>query len=81
MLTEHQLAQLRRSPSTPNRVKRAMQLLGLTQVQVATAIGITQSHISEISNGNYSSLPLDTAQRLADHFGCPTDVLFPSRAA
>lgn len=81
MLTEHQIAALRRTPADPNRVKRAMQLLGLTQVQVAAAVGMTQSHISEIANGNYSSLPLETAQKIADRFGCSTDLLFPLRAA
>lgn len=58
-----------------------MQLVEVTQVQVAAAVGMTQSHISEIANGNYSSLPLSTAQKLADYFGCSTDILFPLRAA
>ena len=58
-----------------------MELLALTQVQVADGIGVTQSHINKIVNGNYSSLPLDTAQKLSDFFGCSTDVLFPLRAA
>lgn len=81
VLSEHQLAQLRKAPTEPNRVRKAMELLGLTQEQVAEGIGVTQSHINKIVNGNYVSLPLDTAQSLAGYFGCPTDVLFPSRAA
>lgn len=81
MLSEQQLAQLRKAPAEPNRVRRAMELLELTQVQVADGVGVTQSHINKIVNGNYTSLPLDTAQRLAEYFGCPTDLLFPSRAA
>lgn len=58
-----------------------MQLLDLTQTQVADGIGVTQSHVNKIVNGNYVSLPLETAQKLSDFFGCNTDVLFPSRAA
>lgn len=58
-----------------------MELLGLTQVQVATGIGVTQSHINKIVNGNYSSLPLETAQRLGAFLGCPTDLLFPRAEA
>jgi plasmid maintenance system antidote protein VapI len=81
VLSEHQLAQLRRAPGDPNRLRRAMELVGLTQVQLAEAIGVTQSHVNKIVNGNYVSLPLEMAQRLSDYFGCPTDLLFPSRAA
>ena len=60
-----------------------MRLARVTQVQVAAAIGVTQSHISEIANGNYSSLPLDTAQDIAGFFGpdVTTDDIFPSRIA
>jgi plasmid maintenance system antidote protein VapI len=58
-----------------------MELLALTQVRVADGIGVTQSHVNKIVNGNYVSLPLETAQRLSDFFGCSTDILFPSRAA
>ena len=56
-----------------------MRLAGLTQVQVAAAVNMAQPQISEISNGNYTKLPLETAQRLASLFGCAVDVLFPLR--
>ena len=81
MLNTKQLAQLRRAEGSPNRVRAAMGLGDVTQVQVAAAIGVTQPHVSEIVNGNYSSLPLPTAQRLAAFFGCAIEDLFPSRAA
>lgn len=58
-----------------------MKLLGLTQVQVADGIGVTQSHINKIVNGNYSSLSLETAQKVADFVGCSTDLLFPLKVA
>lgn len=56
-----------------------MQLSGQTQVQVAAGVGLTQPQISAISNGNYTRLPLETAQQLANYFGCTTDDLFPAR--
>lgn len=79
MMTAKQRTRLRSHEPEPNRIKAAMKLLGVTQVQVAAGVGVTQSHVSEIANGNYSSLPLDTAQKLAEYFGCSTDDLFPSR--
>lgn len=81
MLTPKQIEVLRESPLAPNRVKVAMRLAGLTQVEVAAKLGITQSHVSEIANGNYSSLPLDTARKFATFFGCLIEDLFPSREA
>jgi transcriptional regulator with XRE-family HTH domain len=82
-LTTAQLKQLTEESAEPNRLRLAMKLAGVTQVELAEAVGFTQSHISEIVNGNYSSLPLETAQKLADYFGpgCSTDLLFPLRAA
>lgn len=77
-LTKPQIRELQRaSLDGPNKVRKAMGLAGVTQVQVARAIGITQPHVSEIVNGKYSSLPLDTARDFADFFGCALDDLFP----
>ena len=82
MLTRKQLNSLRvEKKSGPNRLKRAMQLADVTQEQVAAAVGVSQSHISEIANGNYSRLPIDMVQNLAGYFGCSTDDLFPARQA
>lgn len=79
MLTAAHLVELRRAPAEPNRLRRAMELAGLTQVEVAAAVGVGQPHISDICKGNYKKLPLDVAQRLASLFGpdCTVDDLFP----
>lgn len=81
MLSAEQLDELRKSSGAPNRLRKAMELGGLTQVRLAEGVGVTQSHISEIVNGNYSRLPMETARNLAGHFGCSLEDLFPSREA
>jgi transcriptional regulator with XRE-family HTH domain len=82
MLTRKQLTDLRRAPlDTPNnRIKQAMKLAGLTQVQVAQAIGIAQSQVSEDAAGKFSELSLAKARAYAALFGCDVDDLFPREA-
>lgn len=59
-----------------------MQLAGVTQVQVAEAVGLTQGYVSKLARGQYTSeLPGDTMRRFADLFGCAIEDLFPSRQA
>lgn len=79
MLSLEKLISLRAEPAEPNRLRMAMRLAGFTQVWVAGAVGITQSYVSDICNGNYKSLPVEIAQRLASLFGpnCTVDDLFP----
>lgn len=77
MLNEQQLAALRLSEATPNRLRVAMALLHVTQVQLAAALGVEQSFISKVVRGRYSRLDLRFGQRLAAYFGCSVDDLFP----
>lgn len=81
MLTPRQLKDLRATApaDAPNRLARAIEITGVTHVQIAAAIGATQSHATEIVNGNYRRLPLETARALAAFFGCPIEDLFPAR--
>ncbi len=82
MLTRKQLATLRAAKlEGANKLKKAIELAEVTQVQVADGIGSKQSHVSEIANGNYSRLPLETSQKLARFFGCQIEDLFPAREA
>lgn len=82
MLTRKQLAQLKAAKlSGPNKLKAAILLAGTTQERVAAAVGSSQPHISEIANGNYSRLPVETVRSLADHFGCAIEDLFPAKQA
>lgn len=80
MLTRKQLAELRRRKDGPNRVGAAMEMAGLTQVQVAQKIGCTQPNVSRIVTGQYTGA-LDTTRALAELFGCHIEDLFPSREA
>lgn len=81
MLNEEKLAALRATSCEPNRVRVAMALLPVTQVQLAEAIGVEQSTISKVVTGRHSRLPLALAQKLAGYFGCQVEDLFPSRQA
>ncbi len=82
MLTKEQLDALRRSRvKGRNRIAKAMELAEVTQVEVALAIGLTQSYVSRVRNGHYSDLPGETLHAFAKYFGCAIEDLFPSRAA
>ncbi len=81
MLTRSQVQALRREPAQPNRLALAIELAGVTQVDVAAAIGCTQSNISKLAAGKHSRLDLELTRNLADYFGCSLDDLFPAKAA
>lgn len=82
VLTKEQLETLRRARSkTRNRVARAKDLAGVTQVQIAAKTGFTQSYVSKVENGEYSDLPGETMRTFADYFGCQIEDLFPAREA
>lgn len=74
---------LRKAPllDTPNKMALAMKLAGVTQVEVAAGVGLTQASVSRIKSGNYVDLPLSTLRKLSDYFGCQIEDLFPSREA
>jgi len=79
VLTKNQLAELKAAPlNGPNKLRAAMDLLGLTQVQLAEAIGSTQSEVSKVERGAYSRFPLGNAYRYAEFFGCSIEDLFPA---
>jgi DNA-binding XRE family transcriptional regulator len=58
-----------------NRIKEFRQHLGLSQEELAAAVGVSRQSINSIERGRYiPSLPL--ALRFAQLFGCSTDELF-----
>lgn len=79
MLKRTQVVRLRNAPilDTPNKVALAMKLAGVTQVQVAAGVGLTQASVSRIRNGGYVDLPLSTLRNFAAYFGCQIEDLFP----
>lgn len=82
MLSPYKLRKLRTTDSSePNKLKLAMRLGGVTQVQLSSAIGIAQSQISEDAAGKFSEISLEKARAYAGFFGCGIEDLFPSREA
>lgn len=64
-----------------NRIRQARQLAGVTQQQLAEAVGITQAAVSDIERQRYGGTTVDTARKFADYFGCQIEDLFPARQA
>lgn len=80
MLTKRQLETLKRDRRAgPNRLGLAMALAGLTQIEVATRTGLTQSYISKCLNGRVPRMSGVTMFRFARLFGCAVEDLFPLR--
>ncbi|BDU77422.1 helix-turn-helix transcriptional regulator [Mesoterricola sediminis] len=62
-------------PILENRVREVRTARGLTQQDLADAVGVSRQSINSIEQGRYvPSLPL--ALQLARHFGLATDDLF-----
>jgi DNA-binding XRE family transcriptional regulator len=83
MLSNEQLQTLRAEPigGARNKVRRARELAGLTQVQLGQRIRKTQAFISAIEIGDYADMALTTSQDLARELGCTVDDIFPMREA
>ena len=75
-LTEQQLAVLRLEPGS-NRVARAMALTGVTQVNLAKALGLTQPYVSDVARERYRTITVENARKFASYFGCRIEDLFP----
>lgn len=79
-LTRPQLIEVRRSVGDTHRVRVARELLGLTQVELSAALGITQSSLSDLERNRYASTTVDTARKFAEFFGCTIEDLFPAKS-
>jgi transcriptional regulator with XRE-family HTH domain len=82
MLETPQLERLRTEPiaqDVGNRVAAAIRLAGVTQRKVATDLGMTEPHLSDICRGRYKTVALETAHKLSEYFGCAIEDLFPRR--
>lgn len=80
-LKREQLKALRAVPlgDMPNKVKLALALTGAKQQDICEEKDIPPSVLSTIATGKTASCMLDTAQKIADFFGCTTDDIFPAR--
>jgi DNA-binding XRE family transcriptional regulator len=80
MLTSEQIDLLRHEPlDGANKVRRARELAGLTQIQVAREVPISQPYLSAIETGKSTDLTLETSRSLAMFFGVQIEDLFPAR--
>ena len=78
MLTKSHVNTLRKSPATKERLGRAIDLAGITQHQVALGVECSDSYVSELVKGQYETVTLDMAWKLADFFQCRIEDLFPN---
>jgi transcriptional regulator with XRE-family HTH domain len=62
-----------------NRLKAARELAGLTQQELAGALSMTQSTLSDIERQRWGATTVDTAYRFAVFFGCEIKDLFPAK--
>jgi len=77
LLTKIHLANLRRQRDDGNRLKRAMELAGVTQQEVAEALAMSQSYISDVACQRYRTVTVSIAHRFAQYFGVAIEDLFP----
>lgn len=82
-LTVEQLAALKAVPlgTMPNKIGLALTLTGQSQTAVSEAIDIPRPNLSKIINGRYEGIQLETSRKIAEHFGCAIEDLFPAREA
>lgn len=76
-LTAEQLAKLKALRVKGNRLREAMALAGVTQVQMAEAAGMQQSGVSHLINNQRKGVDLAVARRLAAVLGAHVDDIFP----
>ena len=65
--------------SMPNRLRIALALAKVKQVDVRRATDIPGPNLSNLVRGAYGTVTIVTARKLADFFGCQIEDLFPPR--
>jgi transcriptional regulator with XRE-family HTH domain len=82
-LSKLQLSKLRAEPAgeSGNRLQVAMDMLNLTQAQLAEQTGLAQPYISDVCRGRHSTITVDNAYRFTEFFSCSIEDLFPSKQA
>lgn len=80
-LSTWHLRKLRKTPTpaTGNRLRLAMELAGLTQLQLAAEIGLGQPYISAVARGQFETITVENAHIFARFFGCAIEDLFPAK--
>lgn len=80
-LTAAQLRDLRRADSsgTGNRLAKAIDLVDVTQAELAAAVGVAQPYVSAVALGKHATITVENAHKFADYFGCAIEDLFPAK--
>jgi transcriptional regulator with XRE-family HTH domain len=80
-LTAEQLDALRAVPigTMRNKLRIALALTKARQSEVSEETGYPVPNLSKLVNGLYVDVTVDTAQKMADYFGCQIEDLFPRR--
>jgi transcriptional regulator with XRE-family HTH domain len=81
LLSAGKLRELRDTVTEGNRVAKAIELAGVTQLDVKQATGLPQPYISDVARNRYRTITVDNARKFAEYFGCQIEDLFPSREA
>lgn len=80
-MTPEQLDALRAVPlgTMPNKLRIALALAKAKQRDVVDETGIYASNLSNFVTGDYKTITIETARKLADFFGCQIEDLFPAK--
>ncbi len=81
ILTVDQISQLRNVKCRQSRVKVARKLAQLSQLEVASQLGTTQSYVSDVERRRYRSMTTENQRRFAKLFGCRVRDLFPDEVS
>jgi len=81
-LTDAQIEELANTPvgSTGNRLARAIEMLGVRQIDVAEATGLAQPYISDVVRGRHETITVENAHKFARFTGADIKILFPEKA-
>jgi predicted XRE-type DNA-binding protein len=83
-LTAEQVDALRSVPlvdGLPNKLRIAMGMLKVNQVDIIEGTGFSQPYVSDVVRGKVNRITVENARKFADYFGCAIEDLFPSREA
>lgn len=80
-LSARQLKELRGTAVAGNRIAKAIEISGVTQLDVTAATGLPQPYVSDVARNRYQTITVENARKFAEYFGCAIEDLFPAREA
>lgn len=81
-LTPTQIGELRRTGvETANRIAKAIELCGLSRVDVAKGTDLPYTYVTDVASGRFQTITVENAHKFAQFFGARIEDLFPARQA